>query len=107
LEEEEWVNRVYKPFATRKPIQEVFLERSAPPYTVREHYNALMPFMGSASTIRSASACCYSFKERYNAPMSFLEECYVFQANFGLLRRLKERSPQYLKVVGFESLVKP
>jgi hypothetical protein len=46
LEEEEWVNRVYKPFSTRKPIQKVFLERSAPPYTVRERYNTLSTLYG-------------------------------------------------------------
>jgi hypothetical protein len=107
LEEEEWVNKVYTPFATRKPIQEVFLERSAPPCTVRERYNTLMPFIGSVATIRSANACCPSFKECYNALMHFLEERYLFWAKIGLLRRMRERSPQYMKVVGFKSLVKP
>jgi hypothetical protein len=46
LEEEEWVNKVYKPFSTRKSTQKIFLERSAPLPTDREHWHSLGLFGG-------------------------------------------------------------
>jgi hypothetical protein len=42
------------------------------------------------------------FGEAYNALVPLLGERYLFWVKFGLLRRMRERSPQYLKVVGFK-----
>jgi hypothetical protein len=47
LEEEEWVNKVYKLFATGKSTQKTFLERSAPLYTDRERWRSVHLFRGA------------------------------------------------------------
>jgi hypothetical protein len=56
---------------------------------------------------RSTGALCTLLGERYNALVALLGEHYLFWEKFGLLRRVRERSLQSLKAVGFESLVKP
>jgi hypothetical protein len=48
-----------------------------------------------------------SLGEHYNTLMPLLGEIYLCWVKFGLLRRMRERSPQYLKVVGFEYDLKP
>jgi hypothetical protein len=55
----------------------------------------------------SAGAPCTLLGERYSALVPLLGERCLFWAKFGLLRRMRERSLQSLKAVGFESLVKP
>jgi hypothetical protein len=69
----------------KEPLQNVFW-RGALPYTLIGSTGAPWPSLG----------------ECYNALVPLLGEHYLFWVKFGLLRRMRERSPQYLKVVGFE-----
>jgi hypothetical protein len=66
-----------------------------------------LPFWRSVVVVRSAGTPLYITREHYNALTALLEEHYLFWAIVGLLRRMRERSLQYLMVVGFESLVNP
>jgi hypothetical protein len=69
----------------KEPLKNGFW-RGALPYTLSGSTGTPWPSLG----------------ERYNALVPLLGERYLFWAKFGLLRRMRERSPQYLKVVGFE-----
>jgi hypothetical protein len=72
-------------FPLKEPLKNGFWRR-APPYTLSGSAGAPWPSLG----------------ERYNSLVPLLGECYLLWVKFGLLRRMRERSPQYLKVVGFK-----
>jgi hypothetical protein len=104
------------PFERTTKIE--FLEESAPLYHCQECWRPpidylgsiitlCLPFWRSVATVRSVGTPLYITRERYNALTALLEERYLFWATVGLLRRMRERSLQSLKAVGFESLVKP
>jgi hypothetical protein len=72
-------------FPLKEPLKNGFW-RGALPYTLSVRTGAPWPSLG----------------ERYNTLVPLLGELYLFWEKFGLLRRMRERSPQYMKVVGFE-----
>jgi hypothetical protein len=74
-----------------KPLKSQFLEGSAPLCSVRECW---------CSVLSSGGALEHSVPHSEGALP-------LFWVNFGLLREIREESPQSLKVVGFESEVKP
>jgi hypothetical protein len=47
-----------------------------------------------------------SLGEHCNALCTLLGEHWPISANFGLLRKIRDKSPSYLELVGFESKVK-
>jgi hypothetical protein len=79
-----------------------------PPYRLsRSVITLCLPFWRSVVVVRSDGAPLYITRECYNALTTLLEERYLFWAKIGLLRRIRERSLQSLKAVGFKSSVKP
>jgi hypothetical protein len=117
LEEEERLTGFINLFPFERTTKFEFLDESTPlylsykcwrpPIDYMGCYNTFFPFWRSATAIGSVGAPLYLTRERYNALTALLEERYLFWAAVGLLRRMRGISSQYLKVVGFESLVEP
>jgi hypothetical protein len=80
----------------------------APPYRLFGSVITLyLPFWRSVVAVRSVGAPLDITREHYNVVTALLEERYLFWAIVGLLRRMRERSLQSLKEIGFKSLVNP
>jgi hypothetical protein len=104
LEEEEWVNKVFKPFTTENPLKRHFW-RGALPYTLTgsvgtlctllgEHYNALVPLLGDVGSQ-------FNF---FNCPKSCLHLCLL---NFKFLSHFaKRRYFHFIRhlQIGFDSV---
>ena len=76
-------------FPLRKPLKNGFW-RVVLPY----------PLAGSANSSWS------SLGERCNSLCTLMGECWPFSTNFGLLRKIRDKSPSSLELVGFEYEVK-
>jgi hypothetical protein len=79
----------------------------APLYTLRECYNALSALFEECCYCWECQHPLFIVREHYSTLMPLLGERYLFWEKMGLLRRIRKISLQSLKVVGFESLVKP
>jgi hypothetical protein len=78
-----------KPLPWNKPLKNGFW-RATLPYPLSGSANAPWPSLG----------------ERCNALCTLLGERWPFSTNFGLLRKIRDKSPSSLELVGFESEVK-
>jgi hypothetical protein len=77
----------------REELPYTTVRSAGTPYTLfRECYNALMPFLGSATTVRSAGAYVLLW-ERYNALMPLLEERYLFWEKFWFVEKNEGKIP--------------
>ena len=79
----------------------------APPYTVRECYNAPLALLRERYRFWEHWRPLKLTRERYNALMAILRERYLFWVVVKLLRWMGEAYFHSWKAVGFESLVHP